>query len=389
MPAMILAFVLLMDLGMAAVLGLARDRDMLPSLQRYFDYGLSVPGKLDRWMANPDMPENLFDVAWIPKTIAQSEQLFASEDDAPGTLRGYGMSFLAQMMRAAADQDPSLRIDLHGGPAAPPNFAYALFLRDRANRRPGDVAVLGILSSSLPGMAAMSNRSWAFEQPAPATYPVFWPDGQGGLRAVEPLVTSAAEERALQGDAQAAAAWQAQLAAEDAFHSPVSSGYAILDHSPLFRLLRRAWATQAIDDRKAQIVDGSAGYPLAEALQTMAAEFARIAREDGQIPVLYLIQGRDPADADVLAMLRPVIEAEGIPYLATADLADPRNPSHYAGDGHFKAPMNEAFGTAFRELLPTTGWTPANPVRADNPAPARPQIESRQNRITQHQDQGL
>lgn len=387
MPAMILAFVLLMDLGMAAVLGLARDRDMLPSLQRYFNYGLSVPGKLDRWMADPDLPENLFDVAWIPKTITQSEQLFASEDPAPGTLRGYGMSFLAQMMRAAADQESSLRIDLHGGPAAPPNFAYALFLRDRANRRPGDVVVLGILSSSLPGMAAMSNRSWAFEQPAPATYPVFWPDGQGGLRAVEPLVASAAEERALQGDARAAAAWQSQLAAEDAFHSPVSFGYTILDHSPLFRLLRRAWATQAIDDRKAQIVDGSAGYPLAESLQTMAAEFARIAREDGQIPVLYLIQGRDPADADVLAMLRPVIEAEGIPYLATAELADPRDPSHYAGDGHFKEPMNEAFGTAFRELLPTTGWTPANPVRADNPAPA--QTGSGRNLITQHQEQGL
>lgn len=368
-PAMILAFLVLIDLGVAALLGVARDRDMLGSLQRYFDYGRSIPGKLDRWIADPDQPENLFDVAWIPDTLARSERLFVSEDPVPGTLRGYGMSFLAQMMTAAGKQDPTLRIDLHGGPAAPPNFAYAMFLEDRANRRPGDVVVLAILSSSLPGMASLSNRSWSFEQPAPTTYPVFWPDGEGGLRAVEPLVTSAAEERALRQDPAAAAAWGRQLAQEDAFYSPVSFGYPLLDHSPLARLLRRAWAIQMIADRKAEIVAGANAYPLAEALQTLVAEFARIARADGQIPVVYLIQGRDPGDADLLGITGSVLQDQRIPYLATQDLADPRNPANFAPDGHFIQSMDEAFGAAFRRLLPTTGWTPGKMQAATNDAP--------------------
>ncbi|WP_306752827.1 hypothetical protein [Paracoccus actinidiae] len=355
-PGMVLVFLLLMDLGVAAVLGFAQDRGAVPSLQRYFEYGRSVPGKLDRWIDNPDLPENLFKVGWISDTAAQSEQLFASENPAPGTLRGYGMSFLAQMMQSAGEQDPALRIDLHGGPAAPPNLAYALFLNDRPNRRSGDVADLAILSSSLPAMAALSNRSWAFEQPAPTTYPVFWPDRNGGLQAIEPLVTTAGQERALRQDPVAAAAWQAQLAQQDAFYSPVSFGYQILDHSPFLRLVRRSWAMQMIASREAKILDGSAGYPLAEVLQTMVAEFSRIAREDGQVPVVYLIQGRDPGDANVLKLVRPVLQDHRIPYLATEDLADPRNPANYVADGHFKAPVNQAFGAAFRQLLPTTGW---------------------------------
>lgn len=64
-----------------------------------------------------------------------------------------------------------------------------------ANRRKDDVAVLGILSSSVPALAALSNRTWMFEQPAPFTYPVFRPDAQGGLKRIDPLVRSEADLR--------------------------------------------------------------------------------------------------------------------------------------------------------------------------------------------------
>lgn len=368
-PGMVLIFLFLIDLAMATLLGLARDHGTLPSLQRYFDYGLSVPAKLDRWIADPDLPENLFDVAWIPDTMARSEQLFATDDPAPGALRGYGMSFLAQMMQAAADQDPALRIDLHGGPAAPPNFAYALFLNDRPNRRAGDATVLAILSSSLPGMAALSNRSWAFEQPAPATYPVFWPDGRGGLRAVEPLVRSASQERNLRSDPAASLAWRNQLAQEDAFYSPITFGLPLMDRSPLLRLIRRSWAVQMIDDRKAAMVDGDRDYPLVDALRTMVSEFSRIAREDGQIPIVYLIQGRDGRDADLLQMLEPVLREQQIPYLATETLADPRDPLHYTADGHFTASTNQILAEAFRQLLSDAGWKRFGPQAAETGRP--------------------
>ena len=56
-------------------------------------------------------------------------------------------------------------------------------------------------------------------------------------------------------------------------------------------------------------------------------------------------------------------------YIATQDLADPRSPANFAPDGHFTHPMNEAFGAAFRQLLPTTGWTPAKVQAAINEIP--------------------
>ena len=348
----VLALVLL-DLLVGTALRLADGR--VPALQglvRFFDYGRSVPGKLQEWEEHPEEPENLYDVAWRTDMLATSAIRFAEDPADVATVRVYGMSFVNHVFEAAQRIEPTLRLDAHSGPGAPPNFAYAVFLDDRANRRKGDIVALGILSSAIAPLAAMSNRTWAFEQPAPFTYPVFLPEGDT-LRRIEPLVNSADEERALATDPIRAAAWDAQLRSSDALWSPAAFSLPILDQSPFARLVRRSLAIGTIDRREQALLANPEGAPLpyATILRRMVTNFARIAREDGQIPVVVLIQTRDLGDPDLRGILWETLEAGGIPYLATADYQQVSDPTAFLPDGHYTPAVNAEFGQALLDIL--------------------------------------
>lgn len=345
-----LLLVALIDGAAALTLAWADRTDRLSSLVRYFEYGRSVPGKLARWQADPGAPRNLFDVAWRAEAVALSQARFRAEPAATGpVIRSYGMSFVNNIIGTAVDIRPGLAWDSHAGPGGPPNYTYAMFQDDRANRRPGDIVVLGILSSVIPAMTALSNRTWVFEQPAPFTYPVYWPQGDA-LRRVEPLINSAAEERALARDDAARRAWTDQLARADAFYAFETFGAPWLDASPFMRLVRRSLATSHVRKRNAAILAGE-DYPYGEVLVRMIRDFARTARADGQIPVVMLIQSRDPGDADVLSLARPGLEAQNVPYLATAEHFDPALRSGFLGDGHYKPAIDRLFAERFLDLL--------------------------------------
>jgi hypothetical protein len=345
-----LVFLALMDIGVAQVLAWGERSGRLGSLVQYFDYGRSVPGKLAQWEKNPGMPDNLYDVAWRPEAIEGSRAAFLAEPaDTPPVIRSYGMSFVNNILRKALEIEPELIWDGHAGPGAPPNFTYALFEQDRANRRESDIVILGILSSAVPAMAALSNSTWVFEQPAPFTYPIYWPEGDG-LRSVEPLVSSAAEQRALSNNPAAQTAWHAQLMQEDHFFGLQTFGLPVLDASPFARLVRRALAISHIERTNADILQRN-GYPYAEVLRRMISAFARQARADGQMPVVMLIQSRDPRDPNLLAINRPVLDEENIPYLATADYFDPEDQSGFLGDGHYRPPIDRIFAERFIDLI--------------------------------------
>jgi hypothetical protein len=341
-------------MSVAGVLSVAERHGKLTSLVRYFDYGRSVPGKIERWQATPGTPGNLFEVAWVDDMLAASHSAFLAEttDDGP-VVRGYGMSFSDHILNAASAQRPGLVVDLHSGPGAPPNFAYARFLDDRANRRPGDIVVMGVLSSSVPAMAALSNRTWVFEQPAPVTYPVFRDGADGTLVRVEPLVRSAEEERRLASDPVAAAAWETQLAAEDAFYGYPAFGAPLLDRSPFLRLVRRRLATDWIAERRAALAGGDpeAWNALSATLERMMLEFAETARSDGQQPVILLIQTSGPQAPDLRARFASVLDANDIPHLLTVETADPAAPSSFLPDGHFRPDVDAQLGRSFLELL--------------------------------------
>ena len=83
----------------------------------------------------------------------------------------------------------------------------------------------------------------------------------------------------------------------------------------------------------------------------MIVRFAETARSDGQIPVVMLVQGRDPADADLLAVTGETLDRHGIAYLATAEHFDPRNLAGFESDGHYRREIDRRFGIAFVALL--------------------------------------
>lgn len=353
MIGMTLLALLAIDAAVAVALRLGETR--LPALRplvTYFEYGRSVPGKLERWIAHPDEPGNLFEVAWLGSEIAISAERFAKEAPDRPVIRAYGMSFVSNILRPAAAMRPELIVDELGGPGAPPNFVYAAFLEDRPFRRRGDVVVLGILSSSVPAMASMSNRTWLFEQPAPFTYPIFRPDpdGAAGLISIEPIVSSVEDELSRAGDPVLDEAWKEQLRTEDAFFTEVAFSVPWLDWSPFVRLVRRALAVNAIDRRERELMSPN-GFAYRETLENLIAEFAAIAREDGQIPIVMLIQGRDPDDMDLLSELGPSLRADGIGFLATTEHFNPRDASGFVADGHYRSDVDAIFAEAFLSVL--------------------------------------
>lgn len=344
----ILAWLIAADIVVALVL--SAGIGPLAPLERYFDYGRSVPGKLARWQAEPDMPGNLFDVGWIEDVTRRSAEGFAAEGSETGqVVRSYGMSFANDIMRAARDEDPALTIDLAGAPAAPPNWALATFQADMGNRRPGDVVVLGVLSSAVPAMFSLSNRTRNFEQPAPLTYPVFRLESGDTLIKTEPLITSPAAERALVVDPAARAAWADQLRREDALWQAGAFELSVLDSSPFLRLLRRSLATSAIDDARAQIAaDTDRWQPV---LAAMMLDFARQARAEGLTPVVLLIQTQGGGAPDLARHIAPALAADGVAYLATVEHVDPRQPGNFLPDGHYTKPANAVLARAFLSLI--------------------------------------
>jgi len=83
----------------------------------------------------------------------------------------------------------------------------------------------------------------------------------------------------------------------------------------------------------------------------MITRFADVARQDGQIPVVFLVQGRNPGDPDLLGLLKETLRMGDIPYLATADHQDPRDPSAFLSDGHYRPSVDALFGQAFLDLI--------------------------------------
>ncbi|MFZ3583344.1 hypothetical protein ACOI1H_14385 [Loktanella sp. DJP18] len=323
-------------------------------LRNFFEYGRSVPGKIAQWEADPDVPGNLLGVAWLPEMMAESARTAVDrqKNDGP-VLHAYSMSFVDRIVRGAQDARPGLRVEIRSGPGASPNFTYAAFLQDRSNRRPGDVAVLGILSSSVSAMGSLTNATWVFEQPAPFTYPIFRPDASDGLTAEMPVLQSLAEQLTLDDNPDLARRWHTQLAAQDLIYTPAAFDLPWLDASPFVRLVRRALAQGGVDQRKARIVahpeDGP--MPYAEVLRRMIMTFDRIARDDGQIPIVVLVQSNRPGDPDLKALLGDFLDSHGYHYFATADHQNPRDPRAFEPDGHYRPAVDSRFGILFLDVL--------------------------------------
>ena len=347
---MTFAALVLLDVMVAFALKELKERGRVASLTNYFDLGRSVPTKIAEWRDNPTMPGNMLGVAWLDDIAQTSAEKFANngEEQAP-TIRNYGMSFSERVGRRVIGQDPRFRLDLHGGPAASANHSYAIFDADHQNRRAGDVVLFGVLSSSVPYLTTMSNRTWSFEQPSPFTYPKY-ELVNGTLAPIKPQVASQEDQEGLASSNALAQAWRAQLRQEDFFYSDLTFAAPWLDYSPFAKLVRRALVLRVLEDKRARVLSGEA-YPIKAVLLEILKDVSEKAKADGQSPVIFLIQTGDRRDVNLRELLVQDLTDLGIPYVATEDFVDSSDPANFESDGHFSAEADEIFAAAVLSLV--------------------------------------
>jgi hypothetical protein len=319
-------------------------------LQVYFNYGWSIEAKLRRAVGPTDETSSpLMLAGWIERDVTKAPPVPAPS---PGGLvvSSYGMSFSNQVVEGLAEVDPRIQLRLFGGPGAPVNHAYATYERDRVNK--SNVVILGILGSSVQGLATNNGMTWRFEGPAPFTYPRYFQETEG-LRAEWPMVRSLEDFRARLADPAGWEAYVSELRATDAFYNTFLFRHDVSDQSALIRLVRRAVA-QRWQSSKAAEIHGPSGFvlenPLINSLREIVSAFAANARREGKMPIALLIQDQGYRD-HVYRALEPVLTRDQIPYLSTHTICPDSDPRNFLPDGHFTHDANRKISQALLEVI--------------------------------------
>lgn len=339
------------DLAINLLIRMPADPRQEPTrLQRYFDYGRSIEGKIRYLVRETDAASGPIAIAgWFPIQDGQPARA------APGgrLIAVYGQSMSHRVGDAVVAQDPSMTLRKRGGPGAPLGHSYEFFRRDRGQHQ-ADVVVLGVVASGLRGLSSMTTMGWAFEVPAPYTYPRWILEG-GELKAIQPEVQSLAELRlALQEPAR----WQrfaAQLRAHDLSHSDLLFDAGIADRSAVLRAARRGYGQRHQDLLTERYHDGT-GFLDTDGILSVARailkQFAQEARADGAFPVVLLFHDRGYGD-DLYRALSGTLNQENIAFLSTHEIAPANEPASFLPDGHFRTDYDIVFARRLLGMLPS------------------------------------
>jgi hypothetical protein len=338
------------DLAVGIIARPPADPSVEPNgIVRYFGYGESIEGKLRRQLGpTPDKDAPILKAGWI-----DTECTSAPTSAGARGVTVYGMSFSQRVAAQLATLAPELHVTSFGGPGAPPNHSYACFrIRQERNLDHNGTQVLGILAGSLRRTAATSGLGTSFEAPQPFTFPRYvLRDNQ--LRAIEPPVSNQAGLRGTLRSHQTWREYVTQLAAQDPFVSPALANHDLLDYSMTARMLRRAWGQRHIADITARLRGGGDydGDPtLMPALRAMVLDFAQRARAMGSNPVILLFEDRG-YDGVLRRTLLPLLEANGIPYVLSADIAPATDAGIFEPDGHFLPRIDRAMAERLRPIV--------------------------------------
>ena len=315
-----------------------------PRKWSYFDYGLSVEAKLRR-MVQPDESRDAPVVAagWLEDSVAEP---FDPPTTSTLTVTIYGQSFSNRAAVWMVEDDPEIYARLISGPGGPPSYVYSVYARDPLATR-ADLAVLSFVSSTVNLDDSMSGVSFMFENPAPYTFPRYRVVGDG-LEVIEPVLPSRASLReALLAGGDDWRRHVAQLAEHDSLHDSFIFDAGPLDRSALVRMVRRAYANRLIQEDRSAIVRSDGSFdPDAEAVMIMrklVLEVGRVSKARGQPALLLLVNTVRTGDRLENA-LRPELDATGLPYLSTNEVASPSAPNHFNPDGHFRTEIDRAIG---------------------------------------------
>jgi hypothetical protein len=321
-------------------------------LKLYFEYGRSVEGKLARMIGPTDeLSGPVAQAGWldpemwkklnIPTNRAAGEDLLVAI---------YGMSFSNYMGEAMKEIDAKIGLRLIAGPSAPPNYAFAAYNLDRGKHQ-ADVAILGILASSVKALRTISGLTWNFEVPIPYTYPRYFVE-DGKLKAIWPQVLSLAQLRAVRQDQQQWNEFVTQIRENDQFFNSFLFKRNWLDNSAIVRLIRRAYA-QRHQAMIANKIYSSAGFNAEidiPVLSAIVTDFAATARSDGKFPIVLLISDRGYED-HLFQALSATLEGASIPYISTHNIAAATDIRNFVAEGHFTESANKLIAKAVLKLI--------------------------------------
>jgi hypothetical protein len=319
-------------------------------LQRYFEYGRSVEGKLAQ-MVSGVRDGRIVEAGWIDEAALrrQPSERAASTDL---LLAAYGQSFTLNAVNRVAELDRGLTLRLAGGPGAPASHSYRTYMVD-VDLRKADAVVFGVLSSTVGQMASISGLISMYGNPAPFTYPRYRLAGDR-LQEELPVIDSEAAFREAFGTRSAK--WQAfrnQLKSSDKGFDRFTFDESWIDASVVGRLLRRGWVAHK-DSYDEGVYTPERGFnPDSEevrVLSRLVVEADAMARSRGERFIVLLLHTKGHGDR-LHQVLRGTLERHRIEYISSHDHFSANDPGMFLPDGHYVPRANDALAEALRQRL--------------------------------------
>ncbi len=333
----IVFYLAVMDIAVNIIFRFPRDPESTPPsfLQEYFEYGRSVEGKLDRMTGPKDWGSHrILGYGWLederyeslPKTGGNKQILVAV----------YGMSHAKLLGEAIAKIDSKYVIRDITAPGAPANWCFAAYEKDKDHHE-AEVVILAVMTDNVPYLSATAGTTSYFDMSHPYTFPrYFVEDGQ--LKQIYPPFFTGKGFREYFYDSKKWDEYRDWLAKNDKYYDGFLFKRSLTDRSALLRVLHRAYS-EKIKEKRIRGVYSKDGFNVKSkeviALQRIAKEFAQSAREQKRIPIVYIVNNEGRGD-HLFRALKPVLDANDIPFLSTHVICPPDDPRAFSGENsHF------------------------------------------------------
>jgi hypothetical protein len=347
-----LASVAVIDFALGVIFRMPADPRIEPSrLQRFFNYGRSIEGKL-RALVKPDDKQSgpIVVAGWIDTVCHRT---VPNVSGSPG-ISIFGNSFSAQLTDAIRKLDPAISVEEYLGPGAPPNHSYACFVEENSfGGDHHDIQIIGITASSLPRMETMWGVTTSFEYLQPFTFPRYGLGADGNLIAHEPSVRSPDDLRRILSDRMKWDNWLTELSANDYFYVRSLTTEDLADNSVMTRMVQRGFGQYISRSRMAKLRgnDGKFVAPdIVNVLPKLIGNFAKIARDSGKRPIVVLFEEYG-CGGTLMPLLGATLAHDHIEYVYSGDFVPANDLRNYASDGHFSPKSNVKIATALLHMI--------------------------------------